>query len=453
MMKPKREVDVLILIEHAARELDIACALRWLGRARHGLSIEIASLAYDVARTLDTYAPRIVATPFFYSAEDWGVRDYLSGIEGATWVNLAFEQMISELNRKVKLPHDPVSREAVVHLAAGDFYRDELHDACVTTENVKTIGSLACCQYTEPYRAYFAVDKRTIGAAHGLDPEKPWLFYPENFAAAFFSQQLIDEKVRQGFDREGLRRYCEYSRACFEETIPWCWQAAPAHDIELIVRPRPAHPGQAFREACEKVAGGPPPPNLHFIKEGGIREWIFASDVVVSTYSTALIEAVVAGKPTWLLQPIPMPDALSASFFSAVPKVATGEHFLKLAGSCSSQKMATELLEWARENLLSHGDALENAVQVFAEICHGVYETPTIRHNTLTEAGVTPVVRPREPGLLTRASDQMRSLFGRPAPLSPHEADDFTREAIEARTDRWSEFLDAQKPPAACDEL
>ena len=106
MPRLSREIDVLVLVEHAARELDIACALRHLARTQHGLRLEVASLVFGRDRTLRAYQPRVVAAPYFYSAKDWGTREFLAGFGGVTWVNLAFEHVLSKLNRAVKQPRE-----------------------------------------------------------------------------------------------------------------------------------------------------------------------------------------------------------------------------------------------------------------------------------------------------------------------------------------------------------
>ena len=40
----KQNVDILLFVEHVARELDIACAIKYLLDKRHGISLEIASI-------------------------------------------------------------------------------------------------------------------------------------------------------------------------------------------------------------------------------------------------------------------------------------------------------------------------------------------------------------------------------------------------------------------------
>src|SRR5688500_11377543 len=110
-------VDVLYFIEHVARELDIACAIKHHAAAKHGLRIEIASLAYGLRQTCSAWRPRLIAVPYFYSAEDAFVKDVLAAWPGVPVVNLAFEQLFSAANKKYKRPRDEAARKSVLHLA------------------------------------------------------------------------------------------------------------------------------------------------------------------------------------------------------------------------------------------------------------------------------------------------------------------------------------------------
>ena len=105
----------------------------------------------------------------------------------------------------------------------------------------------------------------------------------------------METRVQRGFDRDTVLAYCEFARRSLETVAPWCVALARSGRGELIIRPRPATPLAEFSATLERVAGGLPDRHLHVIKDESVREWIFASQVVVSSYSTTLIEAAIAG--------------------------------------------------------------------------------------------------------------------------------------------------------------
>ena len=63
-----RHTDVLWIVEHVARELDVACAVRHLAAARHGLTVEVVPQTADLQRLARGLTASVVATPHFYAA-------------------------------------------------------------------------------------------------------------------------------------------------------------------------------------------------------------------------------------------------------------------------------------------------------------------------------------------------------------------------------------------------
>ena len=66
-------VDVVLFVEHVARELDIACAIRHLAWERFGMQVAIESLTVGLEATLRRWKPNAIAVPYFYSRQDMGL--------------------------------------------------------------------------------------------------------------------------------------------------------------------------------------------------------------------------------------------------------------------------------------------------------------------------------------------------------------------------------------------
>ena len=135
--------DVLYLIEHVARELDIACAIRHLAKRWHGVNIEIGSLAAEPGPAAMP-RPKLIAVPFFCSKNSRPIRHLIRRFPGVPFVNMAFEQMISKGVEKLKCPKNDTSRQNVLYLAMGDFFGNYLASHGVARQNVVNIGSMAC---------------------------------------------------------------------------------------------------------------------------------------------------------------------------------------------------------------------------------------------------------------------------------------------------------------------
>ena len=73
------------------------------------------------------------------------------------------------------------------------------------------------------------------------------------------------------------------------------------------------------------------PARFSVIQRDTVRDWILASDVVVSSYSTSLIEAGVAERPFAMVEPESLPDSLRAEWHAMAPRVRSEDELVALA--------------------------------------------------------------------------------------------------------------------------
>ena len=109
------KIDVLYFIEHAARELDVACAVKSL-LARHGIKMEIHSIISGLDETLSLWNPGVVAIPYGTSIKDWNLEKIVSKWGDARYINLSFEQVLGKTQKSFKAPKDPFSTRIYIHL-------------------------------------------------------------------------------------------------------------------------------------------------------------------------------------------------------------------------------------------------------------------------------------------------------------------------------------------------
>ena len=106
---PKKPIDVVLFVEHVARELDIDCAVKYLAAQRHAMTVEIASIINHVGRTLARYEPEIVALPFCRSSSTDISRRTIQEWPTAVYVNLAYEQVFRKHQEAFRAPGDTLS--------------------------------------------------------------------------------------------------------------------------------------------------------------------------------------------------------------------------------------------------------------------------------------------------------------------------------------------------------
>ncbi len=354
-MIPKR-IDVLWLFEHTARELDVACAVKSRVRARYGVDITIRNIYLHANQVMNLYSPAIVIFPFLYRVDDAAIKDYVEAWPETIYFNFACEQIHYKAHLKMKAPGDDFTRCSVIHHAWGDFYKNYLVEAGVPHERIFVNGNPVYQLYKKPYKDYFKL-KVELARHNGLDPEKRWVFIPENYKWAFFSDDKLQKSANRGGKMDehlNMRAFC---RESLHHLLHWCNETSREGDLELVFRPRPTTNSKQMAAFFNEHVGEPSE-NLHFTKEDSVREWIMASDLVISSISTSLIEAAVASKPIYMVEPMPIPDSLHCDWYGFVPRIRSKVEFIN---ACLEETVDDHrgLQHWAEQEMLSRGDPIQ----------------------------------------------------------------------------------------------
>jgi hypothetical protein len=441
-------MEALALVEHIDRELDLVCLLKTLLKSRHGIELKVANFYGDAPLTLARPAPRLVVTPFFYAAEDIVLRDYVKAWPNTRFVNLAWEQLFYPSHEQIKAPRDKFTRKQVVHLAWSRTFVQYLEANGVLPRNVRLVGNGTYRLYGPPYRDYFD-GRAELASAFGLDPAKRWVFVPENYRWAFFNDFKLGRLGKRGVKRAELFEMRDYCRRSLTALVEWCDTLAAAGEVEVILRPRPATNIAEIGSFIADALGGRTPA-FRTIKDRTAREWTLASDLVVSSYSTVLIEAALAGKAILRAAPEPTPEALRYDWCDLAPEAKDQTSFL---AACRAPDPAggEPLRQWAEETFFPAGDPVERLVEALAEEIKAAYaETAapvSAPHGQAMPAWLAPLAALAPPAL--RHDLFKRYVEGYEFNRSTHEKDLFTARDVAQRTRRWRALTARAKRLAA----
>jgi hypothetical protein len=379
-----REVDIVYLYEHVSRELDVACAVTARLRKEYGLSVEIIHWPHGFADALGRIRPRLVVLPFCYTE-----RSYVNLLHfwyKVIFFNLTWEQLFYTGNQKAKTPRGEFALKHVVHHAWSDLYVDFLKEQGIPADHILSNGQPAYTLYDEPYRNYFA-SRDTLAARYKLNPQKRWVFFPENYNWAFYSQATLDRFITDGQSAQDVQEMREFCNRSLAEVLRWCRTSVLKGEIELILRPRPSTTCEEFHAVADRVLPDSTD-GFHILQGESVREWILASDIVVSSHSTSLIEASIAGKRTSILEPYPIPDSLKADWQAYVPRVKTEQEFGSVCEDTAKVSIDDPLEKWARQTLMSKGDAIRNLSAYLNKLVRGEVACPPyyLKRDFLTPA-------------------------------------------------------------------
>jgi len=427
----RKTVDVLWFVEHIARELDVACAVKSLAARKYSLEIEIRSYYAHAVESMKHLNPRVVVHPFFYfSSGALATEDYIKSWPTSTHFNLAWEQIHYRAHWNVKAPSDEFAKKMVLHHAWGEFYKKYLVTHGVPEGNIFVNGQPAYQLYKSPYRNYFK-SRLTLAKLYGLDPDRRWIFIPENYRWAFIGKKIEFFK-KLGADTKDIFELKDFCTRSLETVLRWCNRAGSEDGLCVIFRPRPAVNSKVMHQFFSDRVGRRSR-NLYFIKEESVRDWILASDLVVSSYSTSLIEAAVAGKPAYMFEPFPFPDSIQCDWYKYADRIYSEDDFIQLCTNSGLSKPSQALQNWAEKEMLSKGDPIDNLVARLNEILMN-------RRSEREEINLSEAFR----------FNPNKTYFN----AETHENDLFTMEDIQRRVEIWNRTieLDSAKPTAGTKE-
>ena len=433
-------MQALALVEHVDRELDLVCLLKALLKRRHGIELKVANLYADAPLLLARPAPRLVLTPFFYATEDAVLSDYVAAWPNARFVNLAWEQLFYPSHQQIKAPRDKFTRKQVVHLAWSRTFVDYLEANGVLPRMIMLVGHGMYRLYGPPYRAYFA-GRAELAAEFGLDAGKPWVFAPENYRWAFFTDSKLKRLGKRGVEQAELIQMRDYCRRSMAALIGWCQALAHSGEAEVIFRPRPATSVAELTGFVAETLGGAAPA-FRIVKDRSAREWVLASEVVASSYSTVLIEAALAEKAIVRVAPEPTPAGLRYDWCDLAPETVDTEGFLE-ACRRADPSSSDALRQWAEETFFPAGDPVERLVESIAEAIRAAYADPgrpvTGEHGMAMPAWLGPIAALSSP--LARHALFEKHVPGYAFNRSTHEKDLFARSEVDRRTRRWRRLV------------
>lgn len=432
-----RRIDILLLYEHVARELDVACAIKYLVESRYGLQMEIVQQPFEVPFALREFRPRMVALPFCY-ADSTRHYPFIFDWKDAIYFNMAWEELFYAGNREAKRVQGEFESKHVMHHAWGDFFVKTLLEWHVPRDQIFLNGQPAYRLYDEPYRAYF--DSRAdLAIRHRLDPSKKWVFFPENYNWAFYPEWRLDDLEKEGLERGQMTEMARFCRDSFGEVIRWCGSVAQSPEIELIIRPRPTTPIDEFRASVESLLPSVPS-RMHLIKDETVREWILASDIVFSSYSTSLIEAAVANKTVFMVEPFPIPGSLYVGWQDHVTRIKKQREFEEACVIGSSER-DNRLSKYARDNMMAHGDAIGRLADFFVRMSSGAVTHPAPPKRSSLARSPSPWLPSSLYFEYRRLNEfNKRRDSGRKG-NAWYERDQISRAEIDRRTRRWESFL------------
>ncbi len=303
----KNSYDFVIFYEHVDREYEIAELLQKKISELSNKKGKILSIIFQ-RHLLLVYKPSLIIFPSL-SWYEINFIYYLFGMR-VDLVSLNFEQMLSTFNKNVKAPKGDVIKNNILHFSWTNEYRDYLIKNGVSFDRIRVTDKYVYqvfCEKIENNNLYNINSK--------LSFEKV-VFVPLTDLQAFKSDDRIKREFGSGplFDEAIERR--DFVLKSIEIILDWIYRIASAKSsVCFIIRPHPSVGICNYQSLTEKN-NFPNLKNVIYSYEGAAVDYFAKSDLLITNYSSLLLDANFFGLKGFILAPLSFPKNLTYQWFN-----------------------------------------------------------------------------------------------------------------------------------------
>lgn len=294
-------LDFLFLYEHIVREFENDC-LVMAELERRGYSCELYQLMdRKKIRYFTWKKPKVIVPSAMYNNETLNSFVFNNVGRLNKVVNLHWEEVLSREQEESEFYSLTENARKCTHICWGEAARRRIVSKGVPENNAVVTGAVQLDFLYPEFDGYFKT-KAELAQQYSLDPDKRWLCYVSSFSCAFMDDKEVEElNAMTDLDFKGFK---EIGARSMTVTLDWFDKLLSAHpEFELIYRPHPSEwQSPPLFEMKEKH------PNFHVISDYSVKQWVKASDTVLTWMSTSIAEIYFAGKSCLVLRPEPLFD-------------------------------------------------------------------------------------------------------------------------------------------------
>lgn len=321
------KIDFVLFYEHWKRELygivQIATELE-----KRGYSVRIVNLCslntqYWIGFETYFYEPEVVVFPWLY--KDYEI-DQARNFKNKIYklVNMQCEQVLSK--RVIQNGFFRIKESAInaYHISWGENSTKRFLDDGVKPSHIWQVGNINLDINREKYDRLF-LERKEISKRYHLDYDKKWVLYCSNFKLVNIAEEELEIIEKRS---AGVIELEKYMRIAQKATLDWLEKFLQKNkEFEIIYRMHPV-------ESEDKSLAHPvlQQKNFHCIRDYSINQWARVCDFALSWGSTALLDTIIAGKPSAYLRPYPIPQSAYGDMDDKVVEIKTYEEmedFLK----------------------------------------------------------------------------------------------------------------------------
>lgn len=296
-MSNKIITDVLILIEHKARELESAVLLKYF-LEKYGLKVVVDSIKFHKEDVVLKYIPSIAIVPWAYSNKEMNLFRNFNRFKNknkTTILNMHHEQISNDGSDQFIIPKEDAKK--TIHVSWGENYTQKLIEAGCRNDAIIQCGNPKLDFYKSDL-IRLSKTREELSNDYNIDSSKKWIIFIAN-SFHLLSESQISNNISKGVDIiDQISTSIDNRKDFFNFASDYLEKN---NDSIFIYRPHPSYAHldkdtKEIKEMCSKFN------NFRCISENSIRDWIINVDVAMSFHSTSVIECAVTNTPFYLFR-------------------------------------------------------------------------------------------------------------------------------------------------------
>lgn len=295
--KKGRVKRINIIVEVPNRELDNALLLKCELENR-GYQVRILGKMEQISwKRCD-----LLLIPNCYTTENYEFYKYRFHCTTNKIISMQYEQVLSKRIEQIGY-HNPKGKAKLVRqLCWGSNAYERLKQNGVDKDNLEIVGAIQL-DYLRTEFSPFWRTKKELSEKYSITYYKKWLLFISSFS--YVDNEKVYQSFDKDFDKEFVRDFKYVSTESQKMILHWFEQLLAAQDTDFIILYRP-HPMEANSRKIKELLSKYPKSFL-CVPQLSVKQWIIASDLVTTWFSTAIVECFMNHKNCFILRPCEIP--------------------------------------------------------------------------------------------------------------------------------------------------
>lgn len=344
-------IDFLIMYEVRVRELE---SIILLGTELKNRGYSVEYLSFDdvdqnkyiknrgMLKKYFNNVKTVLVPSLYHDSEVYNTVYYVCGTVPKV-INLRWEQYFPNYEmadpKSFPFPHE--SALNAYHVCWGQVSYDSLVESGVKKKNLLLTGPLQMDFLRDDFSGFY-MKKEKLLTKYGINKKAKTMLYISSFATATRTERLFAH-VQKDFNDQYNEDERVYGFECksYEITLQWIEKYLKKHpDIVFIYRP---HPAENITDLIECIQSEYK--NFYIISDYSVKQWILTCDVITTWVSTSIAEAYFAGKPCYIIRPLPYDEDLDMCIYKNAKFIDKEEDFLEITSEKKEYSVSGEMME------------------------------------------------------------------------------------------------------------